>query len=68
MVIACRVISRSSMRSAVELPVAMASGLTGSSSQANSLVSSGDWELVDVPFADLCPGNAALQSLMAQYR
>jgi len=24
--------------------------------------------LVDVPFADLCPGNAALQSLMARYR
>jgi 2-oxoglutarate ferredoxin oxidoreductase subunit beta len=24
--------------------------------------------LVDVPFADLCPGNAALQSLMEQYR
>ena len=24
--------------------------------------------LVNVPFADLCPGNAALQSLMEQYR
>jgi 2-oxoglutarate ferredoxin oxidoreductase subunit beta len=24
--------------------------------------------LVDVPFADLCPGNAALQSLMERYR